>query len=89
MDGNGYLIIIIVLAVTNLVTAGILLRRKADRVLLPNFDEYVRKHGCASEQGSTRCWKCGSTSIHVDWKGYGRGVNVHSCRHCGTRLYRS
>ena len=54
MSGNGYLIIIIVLAVTNLLTAAILLRRKADRVLLPSFDDYVSKHDCSPEQGSTR-----------------------------------
>lgn len=81
--------LIAALILSNLLTLALLLLRSRDRLLLPSFEDYVRRHSCSPEQGSTRCWKCGSTSIHVDWKGFARGTNVHSCRHCGTRLYRS
>jgi hypothetical protein len=82
--------IILCLAASNLICLAVIVLWHPPRVTaLPTFDDYVVKHACPKEQGSTRCYKCGSTSIYVDWQAFGKGINVHSCRHCGTKLYRS
>ena len=70
-------LIIGVLVLSNLLTLAMLLRHKGALSTLPSFDTYVTRHGMPREQGSTRCYKGG------------KGLNMHSCRHCGTRLYRS
>jgi hypothetical protein len=79
-----------VLLLTNLVTLGLLLGGAGWLSRLPNRDRYRARHPqSVDHQNNLRCYRCSSTLIHVDWKAFEKGVNVHSCNSCGTRLYRS
>lgn len=82
--------VIALLLVTNVLTLVLLLGGGAKLSLLPDRARYRELHPQSIDHlGNLRCHKCSSTSINVDWKAFDKGVNVHSCNHCGTRLWRS
>ena len=82
--------LIAVLVLTNLVTLALLLRGRGAGVRLPSLAEYrVQFPQAIDHKGEIRCHRCSSTSIHMSWKAFNRGINIHTCNHCGTRLYRT
>jgi hypothetical protein len=82
--------VIAALMLTNLLTLVLLFGGASRLSGLPDRERYRELHPQSIDHlGNLRCWKCSSTVINVDWKAFDKGVNVHSCAHCGTRLYRS
>ncbi|HET6603678.1 MAG TPA: hypothetical protein VFG21_05610 [Xanthomonadaceae bacterium] len=81
--------IIVLLLVTNAVTLILLLRGRGLSTL-PTREQYRELHPQSIDHlGRLRCHQCSSTTIHVDWKAFDMGLNIHSCNHCGIRLYRT
>jgi hypothetical protein len=93
MSETGFLTAIGALVITNLVTLILLMRARgtgAKLSALPTIEEYTAAFpGSVDHRREVRCRHCGSTSIQVQWVAFNQGRNVHTCRHCGTPLYRS
>lgn len=88
-----YLLTIAVLVISNLFTLALLMRARgagAKLSTLPTIEEYTAAFpDSVDHRHEVRCRHCGSTSIQVAWVAFNQGRNVHTCRHCGTPLYRS
>lgn len=56
-----------------------------------SFEDYKREHSANVAGGRVSCFHCGSNSIYLRnaGGGFGRVLNSHVCRQCGTELYRS
>lgn len=93
MANLGFWLTIAALLVSNLVTLMLWLRaRGAGPKLgdLPTIEDYTAAFpGSVDHRREIRCRHCGSTSIQVAWVAFNQGRNIHTCRHCGTPLYRS
>lgn len=93
MENLGLWGAIAALVITNLVTLLLLVRLRgtgAKLRALPTIDEYIAAFpDSVDHRHEVRCRRCGSTSIQVQWVAFDQGRNVHTCRHCGTPLYRS
>jgi hypothetical protein len=93
MSEFGYWMAILALVATNLITLALLMRLRGSgtkSLALPTIEEYTAAFpGSVDHRRETRCRHCGSTSIQVEWVAFNQGRNVHTCRHCGTPLYRS
>ena len=73
-----------------------ILLRILQSVLRPPMDidtleEYVQRHPDCYRNGRVFCYRCGSNSIYLYRWGIGRTwiQNLHVCRQCGAKLYRS
>lgn len=57
---------------------------------IPSIQEYESRYPeCRTNRGY-RCFRCNSSSIR-NWglNHANSGLRVHSCNHCGTKLYRT
>lgn len=58
---------------------------------IPSLRDYeLRYPECRLTRGGYRCFRCNSTSIR-NWglNHPNSGFRIHSCNHCGTKLYRT
>jgi len=56
----------------------------------PTYDDYQMQHPELVKPGFLRCHKCSGSSIHVrGLRGAADSKKLHSCRTCGTTLYKS
>lgn len=56
-----------------------------------SFEDYKREHAANVSAGRVTCFQCGGNSLYLRnrGRGFGRVLNSHVCRQCGTELYRS
>jgi hypothetical protein len=93
MTNLGLWLAIVALVLTNMLTLLLWMRARGTGTklsALPTIEEYTAAFpGSVDHRREVRCRHCGSTSIQVEWVAFNQGRNVHTCRHCGTPLYRS
>ncbi len=93
MENLGLWLTIAALLASNLFTLMLWLRARgvgAKLSDLPTIEDYTAAFpGSVDHRREIRCRHCGSTSIQVEWVAFNQGRNIHTCRHCGTPLYRS
>nr|WP_086940881.1 hypothetical protein [Thaumasiovibrio occultus] len=55
------------------------------------LEEYQQRHPHLVEQGAAKCFECQGSSIDTVPLGrtFSQSNNIHICRHCGIKLYRS
>lgn len=83
-------VLIGLLIASNLFTLFLLMGGRRALARLPTREQYRALHPQSIDHlERLRCHRCSSTSLHVDWKAFEKGINIHSCNHCGTRLFRS